>query len=105
MIEAALLVIGCGLGLNTGSVNAVAVANAPTARSGTASGLLNTARMVGATLGVAVLGAVFAMFSGGGNESGHIAAGLAPAFVGGGLVEMIGAMAAFKFIRRDSLRA
>ena len=32
---------------------------------GTASGLVNTARMVGATLGVAVLGAVFAMFAGG----------------------------------------
>jgi len=103
LIEAALLVIGCGLGLNTGPVNAVAVANAPTARSGTASGLLNTARMVGATLGVAVLGAVFAMFSGGGNENGHIADGLAPAFVGGGLVEMIGAIVALKFIRRDSL--
>jgi DHA2 family methylenomycin A resistance protein-like MFS transporter len=53
VIEAALLVIGCGLGLNTGPVNAVAVANVPAARSGTASGLVNTARMVGATLGVA----------------------------------------------------
>jgi MFS transporter, DHA2 family, methylenomycin A resistance protein len=65
LIEAALLVIGCGLGLNTGPVNAVAVANVPPARSGTASGLVNTARMVGATLGVAVLGAIFAVFAGG----------------------------------------
>jgi MFS transporter, DHA2 family, methylenomycin A resistance protein len=60
LIETALLVIGCGLGLNTGPVNAVAVANVAAAHSGTASGLLNTARMVGATLGVAVLGAIFA---------------------------------------------
>jgi hypothetical protein len=29
LVEAAMLVIGCGLGLNTGPVNAVAVANAP----------------------------------------------------------------------------
>jgi MFS transporter, DHA2 family, methylenomycin A resistance protein len=36
LIEAALLVIGCGLGLNTGPVNAVVVANVPAARSGTA---------------------------------------------------------------------
>jgi len=101
LIEAALLVIGCGLGLNTAPVNAVAVANVPSARSGTASGLVNTARMVGATLGVALLGAIFAMFAGG--DSGQVAAGLPPAFILGGIVEMLGAVAAFLFIRRDSL--
>jgi hypothetical protein len=31
-------------------------------------------------------------------------AGLAPAYIGGGIVEMIGAAAAFMFIRRDSLQ-
>jgi MFS transporter, DHA2 family, methylenomycin A resistance protein len=103
LIEAALLVIGCGLGLNTAPVNAVAVANVPAARSGTASGLVNTARMIGATLGIAVLGAVFAMFAGGGGEGSHLTAGLAPAYVGGGIGEMIGAAAAFICIRRDSL--
>src|SRR5215831_15781847 len=60
LITAALLVVGAGLGLNTGPVNAVAVASLPPARSGTASGLINTARMIGATLGIAVLGAAFA---------------------------------------------
>jgi EmrB/QacA subfamily drug resistance transporter len=100
LIEASLLVIGCGLGLNTAAVNAVAVANVPSAKSGTASGLLNTARMVGATLGVAVLGAIFAVFAGSG---GHVASGLAPAFIVGGIGEMLGAAAAFAFIRRDSL--
>jgi MFS transporter, DHA2 family, methylenomycin A resistance protein len=103
LIEAALLVIGCGLGLNTAPVNAVAVANVPAARSGTASGLVNTARMVGATLGVAVLGAVFATWAGG-DTSGHIVAGLAPAYLGGGIGEMIGAVAAFMCIRHDSLQ-
>ncbi len=103
LIEAALLIIGCGLGLNTAPVNAVAVANVPAARSGTASGLVNTARMVGATLGVAVLGAVFAMFAGGSGGASRIAAGLPPAFIGGGIVEMIGAAAAFSFIRQGSL--
>jgi MFS transporter, DHA2 family, methylenomycin A resistance protein len=103
LIEAALLIIGCGLGLNTGPLNAVAVANVPTARSGTASGLVNTARMVGATLGVAVLGAVFAMFAGDLGAGGDVVAGLAPAYIGGGIGEMIGAVAAFTFIRHDSL--
>lgn len=103
LIEAALLVIGCGLGLNTAPVNGVAVANVPAARSGTASGLVNTARMVGATLGVAVLGAIFTVVAGGSPDAGHIAAGLPPAFIVGGIGEMLGAAAAFFFIRRGSL--
>jgi hypothetical protein len=95
-----LLAMGCGLGLNVGPMNAVAVANVPAVRSGTASGLINTARMIGATLGVAVLGAVFAM---------HVAAGigtwgLATAYFIGGIGELIGAAVAFAFIRCDSLR-
>lgn len=101
LIESALLIIGCGLGLNTGPVNSVSVANVPKSRAGTASGLLNTARMVGATLGVAVLGALFAVFSQ--SESG-IAAGLPPAFIGGAAVELLGAAIAVAFIRRDSIQ-
>jgi EmrB/QacA subfamily drug resistance transporter len=104
LIETALLVIGCGLGLNTAPVNAVAVANVPAARSGTASGLVNTARMVGATLGVAVLGAVFAVFAGSADAGGHIVSGLVPAYIGGGIGEMLGAVAAFVFIGRGSLQ-
>jgi predicted MFS family arabinose efflux permease len=103
LIEAALLVIGCGLGLNTGPVNAVAVATVSAARTGTASGLVNTARMVGATMGVAVLGAVFASFAGNLDNGGQIAVGLAPAYIGGGISEAIGAFIAFVFIREDSL--
>ena len=62
--ELALLIVGVGLGLNTAPVNGVAVAALPPERSGTASGVLNTSRMVGATLGVAILGAVFAAYAG-----------------------------------------
>jgi MFS transporter, DHA2 family, methylenomycin A resistance protein len=103
LIETALLVIGCGLGLNTAPVNAVAVANVGAGRSGTASGLVNTARMVGATFGVAVLGAVFAVFAGSADASGHIVSGLVPAYIGGGIGETLGAIAAFAFIGRGSL--
>ena len=60
----ALVVVGIGLGLNTAPVNGVAVAALPPERSGTASGVVNTSRMVGATLGVAILGAVFAAYAG-----------------------------------------
>ncbi len=58
--EGDFLVLGLGLGLNTGPVMTVAMANVAAARSGTASGVVNTARMIGATLGVAALGALFA---------------------------------------------
>jgi EmrB/QacA subfamily drug resistance transporter len=99
LIETGLLAIGCGLGLNLGPMNAVAVANVTATRSGTASGLVNTARMVGATLGVAVLGAVFAMHV----AQGVGTQGLAPAYLAGGMGELIGAAVAFAFIRCDSL--
>jgi DHA2 family methylenomycin A resistance protein-like MFS transporter len=100
-IEAVLIVIGVGLGLNTGPVNAVAVASVAAGRFGTASGLLNTTRMVGATLGIAVLGAVFAVHAGTGTTEGIIS-GLRLAYLGGGVVELAGALLAFVFIRADS---
>jgi MFS family permease len=102
LIEVALLVIGIGLGLNTGPVNAVAVASLPPARAGTASGLVNTARMVGATLGIAVLGALFAMRAGGDSPDAMIS-GLRLAYLGGAMVELAGALIALAFIRADSM--
>ena len=104
-VEAALLVIGGGLGLNAGPVMAVAVASVPPARSGTASGLGNTARMIGATLGVAVLGAVFAVHAG--QDMGaadRIVEGLRAAFLVGSAGELTGALVALAFIRRSALR-
>ena len=102
LIECALLVIGAGLGFNTGPVNAVAVASLPPARSGTASGLINTARMVGATLGIAVLGAAFAVQAAGQTAEAMVS-GLRLAYLGGGLVELAGAVIALIFVPDDAL--
>jgi EmrB/QacA subfamily drug resistance transporter len=102
LVESAMLVIGIGLGLNTAPVNAVAVASLPAARSGTASGLVNTARMIGATLGIAVLGAIYAVH-GGGSETAAGLPGLRLAYLVGGGVELAGALAALLFIRADSM--
>ncbi|HEX5477223.1 MAG TPA: MFS transporter [Burkholderiales bacterium] len=104
LVAGALGVVGVGLGLNTAPVNGVAVASVPRARSGTASGLLNTARMVGATLGVAILGAVFAHFAGqAGAASDGFLPGLRAALSLGGGAELAGALVALRFIRRDSV--
>lgn len=103
-IEAALLITGIGLGLNTGPVMAVTVSSVPQKRSGTAAGLVNTARMVGATLGVAILGAVFAAHGGDVNAApDRLISGLGPALLVGGLGECLGAVAALILIRRDAL--
>ena len=103
LIETALLIIGAGLGLNTGPVNTVAVASVPPARSGTASGLINTSRMVGATLGVAALGALFAMQAGD-NHPDAMVSGLRAAYWGGAIVELAGALIALAFIRNDAIK-
>ena len=55
---------GLGMGLATGPLMAVAVGAVNAQRSGTAAALINVARMVGATLGVAILGTVFALAQG-----------------------------------------
>lgn len=103
-IEAALLVVGIGLGLNTAPVNGVAVAALPPERSGTASGVLNTARMVGATLGVAILGSVFAAFAGEYATTGAgFLTGLRASMSAGAATELIGAAICFAVIRHDSL--
>ena len=106
IVEFELFVVGVGLGLNTAPVNGVAVAALPPERSGTASGLVNTARMVGATLGVATLGALFAAFAGQEAAAGaNFLPGLRAAMTGSGVSEFIGALVAFAFIRHDSLKA
>ncbi len=62
--------------------------------------------MVGATLGVAILGALFAAYAGQQAEAGaNFLPGLRAAMTGGGMSELIGALVAFAFIRRDSLKA
>src|SRR5699024_5107004 len=63
--EFGLSLTGLGMGLATGPLMGEAVGAVAAARSGTASALINVARMTGATFGVAILGAVFAIVHGG----------------------------------------
>jgi MFS transporter, DHA2 family, methylenomycin A resistance protein len=98
-IEAALIAIGVGLGLNTGPVNAVAVASVPPARSGTASGLINTTRMVGATLGIAILGTVYAVHAA--NPATQMT-GFQLALGGGAIAELVGVVIALRYIAANS---
>ena len=60
--EIGLILAGTGMGLATGPLVGLAVGSVHAARSGTAASVINVARMIGATMGVAVLGAVYASF-------------------------------------------
>jgi predicted MFS family arabinose efflux permease len=92
LAQLGLLLTATGMGLNTGPLHGIAVGSVAQARSGTASALINVARMAGATLGVALLGAVFALLHGG-------AAGMHAAMLIGGLVQLAGAAVAYRCIR------
>ncbi len=89
-----------------GLANGVAIANVSQARSGSASGLLNTARMIGATFGIAILVGLFAAFAGQDAVAGDgFLSGLRVAMLFGGCAELVGAALAFAFIQRNSLQA
>ncbi|MBP0578937.1 MFS transporter [Labrys sp. LIt4] len=86
--EIGLALTGLGMGMATGPLMGEAVGAVASARAGTASALINVARMVGATVGVAVLGSLYAVFGGG-------SAGLAAAMVVGGSVQIVAATMAW----------
>lgn len=84
LAEIGLALTGVGMGLATGPLMGEAVGAVPAARSGTASAIINVARMVGATVGVAALGAVYAALKGGPE-------GLRLAMILGGAAQVSGA--------------
>lgn len=95
LAEIGLVLTGLGMGLNTGPLFGVAVGSVPATRSGRAASLINVARMIGATLGVAVLGAAFAI-------AGAGASGLRAAMALGGVVQIIGACMALRALGASS---
>jgi len=96
-LVADLALVGVALGLNWSPILAVVAAGVPAERSGMASGLLNVARMVGATLGVAVLGSVFHAFQ-------DFTRGMHVALAVGGVAQLAGGALSAVFITRDAQR-
>src|SRR5262249_61300567 len=96
--EIGLGLTGLGMGLATGPLMDTAVSAGAAARSGTAAALINVARMVGATIGVAVLGAAYAMAQGGGH-------GLRVAMLLGGLAQVISGAFVWRATRSSDAKA
>ena len=93
--------LGMGTALVTGTV--AAMQGVPAAESGLASGLLNTSRMIGGALGLAVLSTVAASVSRGDLAAGHAAAltdGFTGAMAFGAVSTLIGSLVAVTLLRR-----
>ncbi|MDH2385580.1 MFS transporter [Bradyrhizobium sp. CER78] len=97
LAELGLAITGLGLGLAAGPLSAMAIGDVAAARAGTAAALINVARISGATIGVAVLGALYAA-AGGGSR------GLLLAMLAGSLVQFAGAGVAWLMTRRKAPR-
>ena len=78
LLGVSFVLAGAGLALNTGPAVGLAMSAVPVQRTGLASGVVNLARLVGITVGVAVLGSAMAAIGGG--------AGVRVATMIGGLV-------------------
>jgi DHA2 family methylenomycin A resistance protein-like MFS transporter len=103
-IAVALFAVGVGLGLITGPIATAAMANAPAIRSGLSSGLVNVARMIGATLGVAVLGLLFGgRLEDMARDAPSFMTGMHAAFLMGAISQFAGVAIAVIWFRRDSL--
>jgi EmrB/QacA subfamily drug resistance transporter len=95
----ALVAIGLGNGLAFGAIMTVAVSNVDDARSGMSSGLVNVARMVGATLGVAIPGSIFgAHVAQASHDVTQFLTGMHKAFFLAGLDEVAGGVFALSFL-------
>jgi Na+/melibiose symporter-like transporter len=93
LIEVSFVLAGAGLALNTGPAVGLAMSAVPVRRAGLDSGVVNLARLVGITVGVAVLGSAMAAIGG--------ADGARVATMVGGLVQLIGAAVALRWARSD----
>jgi EmrB/QacA subfamily drug resistance transporter len=94
LLELSFVLAGAGLALNTGPAVGLAMAAVPLKRAGLASGVVNLARLVGITVGVAVLGSAMAAIAG--------AEGARVATMVGALVQLVGAGVALRWARPEA---
>jgi hypothetical protein len=97
LLELSLVLAGAGLALNTGPAVSLAMSAIPVQRSGLGAGVVNLSRLLGITVGVAVLGSAMAAIGGD--------LGVRVALVVGGLCQLAGAAAALGLARDSTVPA
>jgi hypothetical protein len=98
VLEVAFVLAGAGLAFNTGPAVAMALSAVPVERAGLAAGVVNLARLVGITVGIAVLGTVLATVGGDADSGTAFANGVRAAVLVGGIVEIAGAVVVSAFV-------
>jgi MFS family permease len=91
LLALSFVLAGAGLALNTAPAVGLAMSAVPVQRAGLASGVVNLARLVGITVGVAVLGSALAAVGGAG--------GVRTALLLGVVVQLAGAVVAHRLAR------
>lgn len=90
-LELSFVLAGIGLALTTGPAVTLAMAAIPVRRAGMAAGVVNLSRLLGITVGVAVLGSAMSIAGG--------SAGVRAALLLGGLCHVVGALLALRLTR------
>lgn len=97
LLETSFVLAGAGLALTTGPAVALAMEATPVRRSGMAASVVNLARLLGITVGVAVLGSTMAAIGGD--------AGVRAALLLGGLCQLAAAIAVTAMVRTRETEA
>jgi EmrB/QacA subfamily drug resistance transporter len=100
------VIAGAGLGMTLVPLTITAVQGVPPAQSGLASGLINTSRLVGGALGLAVLSTLAASHSvsqlaGGSSRAGALTSGYQLAFGAAASICLVGALSTVFLLRPD----
>jgi EmrB/QacA subfamily drug resistance transporter len=90
LLEIGFVLTGAGLAFNTGPAVGLALAEMPPARAGLASGVVNLARLLGITVGVAALGTMMSVY------------GVRDALLAGGVVELMAVVVVMRWVSRPA---
>jgi MFS family permease len=104
LLETAFVLTGAGLAFNTGPAVGLAMSAVPVAHAGLASSVVNLARLVGITVGIAVMGTVLAVVSGDPTAGPGFADGVRAGMLAGAVVEVVGAVVVFGYTGRGRSR-
>ena len=106
-----LMLAGLGIGLTTAPVTSAALDFAPLEEAGVRAGILNTSRMIGLAIGIALMGAIVTArwpggLAGAATEPGPFVSGLSVAFlVNAGIALLAAALAAVTIAGRSAEHA
>ena len=95
----ALMIGGIGMSLTMTSSAAAATRSVPVDKAGVGSAVLNSARQIGGTMGIAVMGAIVASEAGGARTVDAFMRGFESALLVAAGIAVVGAIVAFTLVR------